>query len=270
MYESHWELTSRPFAGTGDARTYYPAEAQQAALLKLRYALESRAGAAVLAGGSGLSKTLVAQTLLRSLPERFQPRTHIVFPELPPDAFLAYLAAELCGPTGGGTVDADLRRLEHTLRTGAEQGRHAVVAIDEAHLLRESRVLQSLRLLTNIEHQGEATITFLLVAQPPLLTALERFPELDERLGAKCLLRRFTADETCAYLQHRLAAAGAKRTIFDDAALSAIFDASHGVPRRINRIADLALLIGYAEDLRQIGRETIETVTAELTTVAAE
>ena len=68
-------------------------------------------------------------------------------------------------------------------------------------------------------------------------------PELEERLAVKCLVRRFKLEETMGYIQHRLSAAGAKEPIFTDGALEAIHQETHGVPRRINRLCDLALCL---------------------------
>jgi general secretion pathway protein A len=271
MYETYWGLSSRPFDATADSRFHYPADPQQAALLKLRYVLEHRLGAAVLAGGSGLGKTLVAQNLVRQLDERFQPRLQIVYPDLPVDAFLNYLAGELTATAEEApTRDVSLRCIEKALAENAANGKHAVLVIDEAHLLRESPVLQTLRLLLNLEHNGEPMLTLLLVAQPQLLTALDRFPEFNDRLAARCLLRRFNLEETCGYLQHRLTAAGAARVIFDDGACTAIHAASLGIPRRINRLADMALLVGYAEEHRKLSASHIEQIAEELTAVAPE
>ena len=76
MYESHWQLAARPFDHSFDMRFYYPSEAHQGALLKLRYAIDSRHGAALLVGAPGLGKTLLTELLLARLPEHFAPRVH--------------------------------------------------------------------------------------------------------------------------------------------------------------------------------------------------
>ena len=73
-------------------------------------------------------------------------------------------------------------------------------------------------------------------------------PQLDERLGVKCLMRPFTVEETAAYAEHRLKTAGAKRTIIDAGAFATLHELTCGIPRRINRLCDLALLIGFAEE----------------------
>ena len=83
MYESYWQLESRPFEHTNDERFHFAAQSQRGALLKLRYALENRRGAAVLAGESGLGKTFLIQKLFDGLEQALSPRVHIVFPQMP-------------------------------------------------------------------------------------------------------------------------------------------------------------------------------------------
>lgn len=270
MYEAYWQLETKPFDGTADPRFYFPAETHQGALLKLRYAIENRRGAALLTGGSGLGKTLVVQTLLRQLGDRFQPRVPIVFPQMPPDQLLAYLAEALTGqgPTGpAANLAQNVRRLEQVLVENAQADRHAVLVIDEAQDLADQNTLETIRLLLNIEHAGVPALTVLLVGQPSLLPVLDRFPELDERLAVKCLMRRLNLEETISYVMHRLQAAGATREIFDASALEALHYCSNGIPRRINRLGDLGLLIGFAEERASISREQIEAVAEELVAV---
>lgn len=272
MYETYWQLAAKPFENSADPRFYYPGESQQAAVLKLRYAIENRRGAALLAGGSGLGKTLLAQSLLRQFGEQFAPRVHIVFPHMPADQLLTYLADQICGAatTHAATIEQSLRRIETRLIENARSGRHALVVIDEAHLLREARTLETIRLLLNFEHESQPLMTLMLVGQTALALAVERMPGLDERLAVKCQVRRLSLTETMGYVQHRLTAAGATRPIFDDAALELVHQHTHGVPRRINRLCDLALLVGYAEEVATIGAGHIEAVSEELVGAAAE
>jgi general secretion pathway protein A len=112
-------------------------------------------------------------------------------------------------------------------------------------------------------------LSLLLVGGPGILSAVERRPAWEERVALKTLLGAFGPDETAAYVQHRLQTAGATRAIFDDSALETIHRLSHGVPRAINRLCDLALLIGYAEGLPTLTAEQIDSVCGELITVAA-
>jgi general secretion pathway protein A len=105
----------------------------------------------------------------------------------------------------------------------------------------------------------------LILAGPPELAGmLKRMPQLDDRVSIPCVLTAMTDVETAGYIQHRLQAAGARKLIFSPAALRAIHELSNGLPRRINRLCDFALLVGFAEDLGTINAEHIEGVSAEL------
>lgn len=273
MYQAYWQLSARPFENCIDSRFYYPSEVHQGALLKLRYAVESQRGAAMLAGAAGGGKTLLVQTLKRQLDESFSPFVHVVFPQMTTSELLAYLAAE-CGamdkPNSHASADESVRSLQRFLSENARRGRHAVIAVDEAHLLIDSGALETLRLLMNFETPSKSALTILLVGQPQLLPALERLPGLEARIGVKCLLRPFNLEETISYISHRMTTAGATHDIFSSEALTALHELTSGNPRRINRLCDLALLVGYAEEQVRINAAQIEAVCSELVTVSPE
>lgn len=273
MYEAFWKLSRKPFNSSKSTKSYYPSDAHQGAALKLRYSIENRRGAAVLAGAPGLGKSLLVETLFRQIPNIYSPLVNIVFPQMPPDQLLAYIADEIAGADtlpNSRTADVSVRRIASALEANSQAGKHAVVVIDEAHLLRDVGAQELLRLLLNFETDGELDLTLLLVGQPPLLAHVERMPGFDERIGVKCLLRPFNADETASYLNHRLTAAGAQDPIFTDAAVQTIHELSLGIPRRINRLCDLTLLIGFAEARSEITEDHVHSVAQEMITVAPE
>ena len=266
MYESYWQLESRPFEHASDARFIFEAESQRGAVLKLRYVIENQRGAAVLAGESGLGKTLLVETLLRERGAEHGPRVHLVFPQMPVDQLLTCLADQLTGQPSPltATIEQSVRRIERALREHTMAGRHSIVVIDEAHLLRDAQTLEALRLLLNFQMDGRPLATFLLVGQPSLVLAVRRMPALEERMAVTCLLARLSANETSSYIEHRLRAAGSQQTIFEAAAIATIHELTGGVPRRINRLCDLALLVGYGEELPTISRNHIESIYDEL------
>ncbi len=270
MYQSYWQLSSRPFENSCDSPFYYPSESHHGALLKLRYVVENRRGGSLLAGGTGIGKTMLIQTLLQQLPETCQPQVHIVFPQMPPDQLLAYVATELAGDSisvNTPTIESSVRRIQSFLEDNVTAGRHAILVIDEAHLLAETGALESIRLLLNFGFDNHPGLTLILVGDPSLLPALNRMPGLEERLGIKCLLRPFQEEETLSYINHRLKAAGCSRPIFTTAAIETVHRLSGGVARKINRLCDLALLIGYAEEQTEIQPSHIEDVSEELVAV---
>jgi general secretion pathway protein A len=270
MYQEYWRLNQRPFENKSTAESYYPAETHQAAMLKLRYAIENRRAAALLCGPTGIGKSLIAELLLRQLPETFRPTCHLVFPTLNAEQLVRYLvdlldtnhAERLREPS------ADLLRFEQLLLTNIEQNRHAVIVVDEAHLLEQSGLLEPLRLLLNIastKSPGESAWTLVMVGQPTLLSHVERYHSLDERLAVKCMVNRLLPDETVAYIQHRLRLAGGNsEQIFEEPALERIHQLSQGIPRRINRLCDLALMVGFAEERPTIESAVIDSVHSDL------
>jgi type II secretory pathway predicted ATPase ExeA len=290
LYEAYWQLDRRPFENSSDPRFYYPCESHQGAMLKLRYAVENRCGGALLCGPSGSGKTLLVQQLKRHLGKLAQPFVHLVFPQMPAESILAYLADELAATSTEGSMRGAMdqiadwpiqapprRSVEQTIRSiqqffaqNSAEAQHAVIAIDEAHLLDDTRTLEALRLLLNFESDSQAGLTLLLIGQPGLLPQIDRMPALEERLGVKCLLRPFTVDEIAAYVNFRLQAAGAKDQIFEPSAMETLRELSHGMARQINRLCDLALLVGYAEERKTINADLLEAVAQELITVSPE
>jgi type II secretory pathway predicted ATPase ExeA len=271
MYESYWQLEEKPFENAADTRFFFPGESHQSALLKLRYAVENRRGGVLLAGAAGTGKTYLVSMLHEALGDTYSPFVHLVYPQMTPAELMAYVADELDGGVNDGqSVPESIRRIQTSLRRSAEQGRHAVIVIDEAHLLESSPMLETLRMLLNFGPDGTTGMTLLLVGQPGILPLLDRTPQLEERLGVKCLLRPFTSNETGQYVAHRLKLAGASRQIVESDAVPTLFELTHGIPRQVNRLCDLALLVGYAEEQATLSAAHFEAVCRELVAVMPE
>ena len=275
MYERHWNLSGRPFENWCDSRFFFPSDVHQTAMLKLRYGIENRRAALALCGDSGMGKTMLVETLASDLPEEITPITRVVFPRLSGDQLMGYVADEMTGEESDGRESAvqSLRRIEHFLKENTEAGKHGLLIVDEAHLLTIPEQLETLRLLLNIrtaQTQAEAAWTMLLVGDTRLLGLIERNHALDQRLSVKSMLGRFSVDQTIEYVSHRLRTVGGNlETMFTVPALEALHMRAAGMPRRINRLGDLALMVGYAEDLSIIDSAQIEAVHQELVAVAA-
>jgi general secretion pathway protein A len=273
MYETYWQLQQKPFENRCDPEFYFPGASHQAALLKLRYAIENHRGAALLAGASGTGKTLLVGMLRQVLGDRFQPLVHVVFPQMPPEELLAYLADRLTASQStdpAPTVRQSIERIEAFLQDNARDDRQAVVVIDEAHLIEDAATWETLRLLLNLESSSRPALTLLIVGQPAILPLFERMPQLEERLAVKCLLRPLLHQETGDYVAHRLKTAGAQKAVFQHESLDTLFHSTQGIARRINRLCDLALLIGFAEEQDTISAANLEAVCQELVSVAAD
>lgn len=275
MYEQHWNLNCNPFADSFDPEFFYPSHTHQAGLLKLRYLVENRKGAGVLVGDSGCGKTCLVSQLGQTLSDEYAPVVHLVFPQLSPTELLAYLAVKLGADpalvesreTG---LDAILREIETRLTAFAKEGRHPIILIDEAHAIEDMKVFLALQHLLNYRRPPETDFSLILVGESQLLPRIGRVPGLEERVTVKSLLRSLTREETAQYTTHRLKAAGLTQEVFDEPAFDELFQLSGGVPRRINRICDLALLVGFADRLTAISASHVATVAEELTSVVAD
>ena len=272
MYEKYWDLSSRPFDNAFSEPFFFRSETHESAHLKLRYMVENRLGLAVLSGGIGTGKSAVASFLQYNLSESFNPFVHLVFPQMPAPEFLAYLGTKLGAEdrwSGRRAIDRTLRLIENRLRGFCEQGHRPTLIVDEAHLIDDVRVFECLQLLLNFHQDPGCSFSLILVGGLPLLGRLERMPQLNDRVAIRSTLEPLSHDETLRYIAQRLLAAGAQREIFLQSALDAIWEHSGGIPRRINRLADLALLVGYADQLPVIGVDEIHAVAEELPSAIA-
>lgn len=272
MYEHYWNLNRLPFENSCDTDFYFASQTHQAALLKMQYVIENRHGVGLLAGGIGSGKTYLVAQLKQILPDGYGPFVHVVYPQMTAPELLAYVGSALgdaeASSTGGDWgLDRTIHGIEQQLKAWNRQDRHPILVVDEAHLIDDPGVFQGLQLLLNFRQQPGMDFTLFLVGERQLIVKLQRIAQLEERIAVKGLLQSFTLDETIAYVMHRLEVAGCARSIFDRSALESLHQLSAGVPRRINRLCDLALLVGFADELREITEIEMEAVGEELATV---
>lgn len=257
MYRSHFQLTHRPFAETVDPSWCVPLPGRTAIVHRLRYGLEVGPGMAALIGPPGVGKTLLARVMAQALGG---PLVHLTFPALSAPEIMSSLARELCESLelSNATcqdVSTSLQTIRSALALASARGDRPILIVDEAHLITDSAVLESFRLLLNFATNGSPALQLLLVGLPDLLS---RLPEsLNDRIGACCEALPLTASETSAYVLGRLTRAGAKQPLFGPEALERLYFESSGLPRRINRLADLALLVSFARKQSEATEEMV-------------
>lgn len=270
MYDAYWGLSRRPFENDLAGGFFYASETHRSALLKLRYALDVRLGAALLAGATGSGKSFLTNVLLAQAGPEVTPAAQLLYPRMSAAEWLNWLAGEFCeGNSGGMPIDSALRKIEQRLCELTSRGQRPVIVIDDAHAIDDPEVWQSIQFLLNFQQRADVEFTLLLVGEPTLVTKLARFPQLADRLGVRAILQSLRRQETEQYVLHRLQIAGREKPVFTDGALDLIHEVADGVPRRINRLCDLALLVGYAEQLPAISEDEIAGVADELTLLPA-
>lgn len=269
MYERHWQLTSSPFRHRSSPEFFHRTASHQAALLKLRFVLEQRQASASVVGPTGVGKSFLLRVLEAELPASVSPLILLNYPELNALELVRHLSAELAAhfdapllPASG--LDEWLRVWQELLMRAKAGGRLPVFVVDDAHLIEDRSVWQTWQLLLTFRERDGVDFSLLLVGQPELAGRLQRLPQLEERLALICTLSPLSAAETAEYIRHRLAVAGRTQPIFNDAAIHRIWEWSGGIPRRIDRLCDFALLVGYADGLKAVTVDQIDGVSQEL------
>jgi general secretion pathway protein A len=267
MYLAFFGLAEKPFAITPDPRYLYLSARHADALAHLVYGINEAGGFIQLTGEVGTGKTTTVRSLLARAPKNAEIAL-ILNPSMRPAEFLRSLCEEL----GLGTPDTEEGNTKeltdllnrYLLRMHAE-GRRVVLIVDEAQNLRPE-VLEEVRLLTNLETETQKLLQIILIGQPELRTLLERtdLRQIAQRVTGRYHLDPLSADETTAYIQHRLRVAGATADLFTAGALREVHRLTTGVPRLINIICDRALLGAYSEERHQVRAELVRRAAEEV------
>jgi type II secretory pathway predicted ATPase ExeA len=245
MYQSHFGLRQRPFRSTPDPEAYYPATGHENALQQIRQAIADDEPIALLVGEPGTGKTLIAAQLLDRLGDDVS-RVFVTNCHLQRRADLFQAILYDLGMPYEGRGEQELRlALTDRLLADFGKGRRTILVIDEAHHL-PADLLEELRLLGNLETPHGRAVQTVLIAQPAILETLRRpdLRSLAQRLTVKAELGTLTSEEAADYVMHHLRVAGARpEALIDDEALSLLARGSGGVPRVLNQVAHLALML---------------------------
>ena len=148
------------------------------------------------------------------------------------------------------------------------RGRLVALILDEAQDLPKAS-LEEIRLLWNWEENGQRLVQIVLVGQPELRDRLHepRWEPLRQRIVLSYHLGHLSAEDTAAYVDHRIRVAAAEgcEARFTEGAKSDIYAATNGIPRLINVLCDNALLAGYAKGTHELDRSIIAEVLREMT-----
>jgi general secretion pathway protein A len=270
MYTHFFNLKQSPFSIAPDPRYLFMSERHREALAHLLYGIGSGGGFVLLTGEIGAGKTTVCRCFMEQIPENCK-LGYIFNPKLSVEELLLSICDEFgiaLAPPGTGPVSVKgyVDAINAYLLASHAQAKNNVLIIDEAQNL-SAEVLEQLRLLTNLETSERKLLQIILIGQPELRTMLAR-PELEQlaqRVIARYHLGSLTEAETGAYIEHRLAVAGATAIApFPRRLMGLVHSLAKGVPRRINLLCDRALLGAYVENQPQVTRTILRRAASEV------
>ncbi len=248
MYLDYFHLKETPFSISPDPRYLYLSEQHREALAHLVFGVDRDGGFILLTGEVGTGKTTICRCLLEQLPESCDVAL-VLNPRLTVRELLSTICDEfrIPYPKGNRSIKTFIDLINEYLLDAHARERKAVLIIDEAQNLTPA-VLEQIRLLTNLETTKRKLLQVILLGQPELKEMLRRpeLRQLSQRIIARYHLGPLTRADVDAYINHRLAVAGARDTLFPPSSVSQLFLLSRGIPRLINIIADRALLGAYA------------------------
>lgn len=259
MYEAFYKFKENPFNLTPDTRYFFPSEKHQEALDSLIYAINARKGFVVITGEIGSGKTTVCRALLNRLNVSTKValilNTSLNAKELISTALEDYGVEPV-----KGTKARLISQLNDFLIQELSDDNNVVLMIDEAQNL-SRRVLEEIRMLSNLETEKEKLIQIILVGQPELREKL-RLKSLDQfrqRITVHYHLSPLSKEETEAYIKHRITQVCKNGCdVFTQDALNTIYEYSNGIPRIINLICDRSLLNGFISNKPKIDKDIID------------
>lgn len=266
MYADFYKLSGKPFQLSPSPRFFYNSRGHRKALDYLTYGLHQGEGFIVITGDIGTGKTTLVGYLLGQLDQTKYVAGKLVTTQVEADDTLRMIASAFGLETHSIDKATLLRRFEGFLLDNQRRGRRALMLVDECQNL-PIRSLEELRMLSNFQLGDIPPIQFFLLGQPQFQATLanDNLVQLRQRVIASYHLGPLNADETQAYIEHRLRQVNwnSDPAITADA-YSQIHRFSAGVARQINTLCDRLLLHGMLEELHQIDATIVENVAREM------
>jgi general secretion pathway protein A len=262
MYLDFYQLQKAPFHITPDPAFLFLSPSHKAALGSIIYGIEERQGFVAITGEVGLGKTTILRSYLERIDQSRLKTIYIFNANISFRSLLKTIFREF-----GLEFEADdlfemVNRLHQVLIEEYKQGRNVALIIDEAQNM-PIETLENLRMLSNLETATEKLVQIVLIGQPEFehRLNLNELRQLKQRLVIRSIIAALTAEESLAYVEHRLAkVALAEAPIFTKGALKLIIDKANGTPRTLNILCTNALIAGFGYQQKPIKAGTVKEV----------
>ena len=255
MYLEHYQLKLKPFEIDSNPKFLWLGGKHKEAFATLKYVIKENKGSVCLMGDPGTGKSIFLNTIAYSFGNQIL-SAKIHNPSLIEGNFFNFVADAFKIEKSFNSREDFFIYLRQFALDAFAKAKRAVLVIDEAHRL-SARLLEQIRLVSNIKKEGRLLITIVFAGQIEFGEVLKKNSALSQTIAMNYTLQPLTTTETAEYIMHRLRVAGSETEIFTSSAIAEIFHLSEGIPRLINIISDNALLRGYALNIKKIGSEII-------------
>jgi type II secretory pathway predicted ATPase ExeA len=264
LYLEHFGLSEPPFRITPHTDFFFDGADRGATLEALIYSILHDEGIVKVSGEVGSGKTMLCRVLMERLPAHVE-TIYLATPSLGRDEILSAIGEELDVPVPDSRTSAALRALqEHLIRLYAA-GRRVVILIDEAHVMPDE-TLEQVRLLSNLESNRHKLLQIVLFGQPELDDTLAKpsLRQLRDRITHSFRTRPLSEMEVAKYVSFRMRAAGYRGPdVFSANAIGLMTRAASGLTRRINILADKALLSAFTESAHAVTDRQVRAAVAD-------
>ena len=268
IYLQHFALKREPFSIVPDPGFLYPSIYHRQAVAHLKYGLDREGGFILLTGEVGTGKTTLTRTVIKRIPPHIRV-AYILNSKLNVTDVLASICDELSIEVPSGDERSFSKKcidaLNQNLLASHADGKKTLIVIEEAQNL-SPEVLETLRLLSNLETSTHKLLHILLVGQPELVDILARreLRQLNQRVVSRFHLSPLDKNDLANYVNHRLHRAGAQRPLFDAACMTALYRLTGGVPRLINLVCHQSLVAAYSLGLPVVSAKLVKQAAAEI------
>ncbi len=262
----HFGLSQDPFRNEPQLRDFIETGSNGRVLKRLERGVRQSKGLAVLVGDVGSGKTMVVRRLLDSLEEEIFEASMLVMLSGAGDSswMLTRFAKQLGVDAPAGEREALLAQIYEQLAIVREDGRHAVLIVDDAAELSSPRARAEIAALLKLEYEDRRLLSLIMAGPPSLETAIAYDPALAHRIDVKVRLEPLDAEGAAAYLARRIEQAGGDPAIFEIDATRALQQLGRGLPGLMNTLADNALFEAFLCGRKRISRTDVERAHRDL------
>ena len=257
-----YSLKEHPFSNTVDNKFFFENTQHSQALIRLKYAVDTSKGLAVVVGGVGTGKTTLARRMLNELDEeKYEAALLVVIhTSVTTDWLMKKIAMQIGIENPAESKLEILSQLYARLMEIYESGLKTVVLMDEVQMLQSREIMEEFRGILNMEGPDGTLITFVMFGLPELEDLLSLDEPLKNRIAVKYKLTGLDENITSDYIKYRLKIAGTEEEVFSTEAITAVHHYTKGVPRLINTVCDNALFEGFLIHQKPVGKEIIDQV----------